>query len=90
MAGAVIENVSSKKLYLGASFILLLSIGGFLLGGLAVTSQPNTASMNIAMECKFDPSYGPDHAYMPWHPNGAPPAPNQGRDAIRCITHAGF
>lgn len=74
MAGAVIENVSSKKLYIGAGLIFLVAIGGFLLGAVYVQSEPHIASTNIATECvvQNDTQY-----YMPWHPNGAPVLPNQ-------------
>ena len=73
MAGAVIENVSSKKLYVGAGFILLTIFGGFLVGGLYIDSKPNHASENIATECKEANL----RTYMPWHPKGAQPLPDQ-------------
>ena len=73
MAGAVIENVSSKKLYVGAGFISLTIFGGFLIGGLYIDSKPNHASENIATECKEANL----RTYMPWHPKGAQPLPDQ-------------
>ena len=39
MAGAVIESVSSKKLYTGLAAFLLLVIGGFVIGGV-FSSRP--------------------------------------------------
>ena len=34
MAGAVIENVSSKKIYLGFGIFALILVAGFMVGGI--------------------------------------------------------
>ena len=39
MAGAVIENVSSKKLYAGFALFLTALVGGFIIGGV-FAAQP--------------------------------------------------
>lgn len=50
MAGAVIENVSSRKLWTGGAIIFSLAVLGFVFGGVYITSSPNRADENIATE----------------------------------------
>lgn len=78
MAGAVIENVSSKKLWTGGFIIFILAILGFLLGGMYISAKPNHADENIATECwDSDGNFEKDIGLMPWHPIKAAKLPTQ-------------
>ena len=50
MAGAVIENVSSRKLWTGGAIMFSFAVLGFVLGGVFITNSPNRADENIATE----------------------------------------
>ncbi|XP_033636194.1 protein wntless homolog [Asterias rubens] len=68
MAGAVLENLSTRKLFGFCVVLLLVQIACFLVGGL-VAPAPSTAFSHLATKC-IDPAFNLKGWFEPWGPNG--------------------
>ncbi|XP_048845527.1 protein wntless homolog [Brienomyrus brachyistius] len=67
MTGAIIENMSTKKLVIVGVILLLFQVFSFLVGGL-IAPSPTTAVPYVAMKC-VDGSKDHTGWFMPWGPD---------------------
>ncbi|KAG9341521.1 hypothetical protein JZ751_019026 [Albula glossodonta] len=69
MAGAIIENMSTKKLIIVGVILILFQILSFLLGGL-IAPSPMSAVQYLASKCvDFHKSHQQTRLSIPWGPN---------------------
>uniref|UniRef100_A0A674NVN6 Wnt ligand secretion mediator n=1 Tax=Takifugu rubripes TaxID=31033 RepID=A0A674NVN6_TAKRU len=69
MAGAIIENMSTKKLVIGGVILLLFQAFAFMVGGL-IAPSPTTAVHYLASKCVDTGKQGQETKwFMPWGPN---------------------
>ncbi|XP_061099643.1 protein wntless homolog isoform X2 [Conger conger] len=68
MAGAIIENMSTKKLVIVGVILLLFQVFSFLVGGL-IAPSPTTAIHYLAMKCVDARKVQQSKWFMPWGPN---------------------
>nr|XP_006011674.1 PREDICTED: protein wntless homolog isoform X1 [Latimeria chalumnae] len=69
MAGAIIENMSTKKLCIAGGILLVFQVISFLVGGL-IAPSPTTAVSYLATKCVDVRKSNPKTKwFMPWGPN---------------------
>lgn len=69
MAGAIIENMSTKKLCIVGGILLVFQIVAFLVGGL-IAPAPTTAVSYVAAKCvDVRKNHHKTRWLMPWGPN---------------------
>uniref|UniRef100_A0A8D0LA00 Wnt ligand secretion mediator n=1 Tax=Sphenodon punctatus TaxID=8508 RepID=A0A8D0LA00_SPHPU len=69
MAGAIIENMSTKKLCIVGAILLIFQIIAFLVGGL-IAPSPTTALPYVAIKCiDVQRTHQKVKWFMPWGPN---------------------
>uniref|UniRef100_A0A674D076 Wnt ligand secretion mediator n=1 Tax=Salmo trutta TaxID=8032 RepID=A0A674D076_SALTR len=69
MAGAIIENMSTKKLVIVGVILLLFQAFSFMVGGL-IAPSPTTAVHYLATKCvDTDKHHQSSRWFMPWGPN---------------------
>nr|XP_060628638.1 protein wntless homolog [Anolis sagrei ordinatus] len=69
MAGAIIENMSTKKLCIVGAILLVFQVVAFLVGGL-IAPSPTTAVPYVAIKCiDVRKNHHKNKWFMPWGPN---------------------
>ncbi|KAH0618515.1 hypothetical protein JD844_017795 [Phrynosoma platyrhinos] len=69
MAGAIIENMSTRKLCIVGAILLLFQVLAFLVGGL-IAPSPTTAVPYVAIKCiDVRKNHHKNKWFMPWGPN---------------------